>query len=128
MLWEKVNDSICIYWLRPVSGIPRLRLYLPPFPLSSDALKSAEERQRSFNGDKRCEIIWADQSAGPELMQRGYRLGYRESEYIYDGNLVRPSAGGDFERLRRYTIGRGERRGLRSADLATTIRRPALTC
>lgn len=35
-------------------------------------------------------------------MQLGYRMQYRESEYIYDGNLVRASAGGDFERLRRY--------------------------
>jgi hypothetical protein len=102
LLWEKVNGSICIYMLRPVNNVPRLRLYLPPFPMGCDALKSAEDRQRDFNGDSNCKIVWAEQSAGPELMQQGYRMEYRESEYIYDGNLVRTSAGGDFERLRRY--------------------------
>jgi hypothetical protein len=102
LLWERANDSICVYILRSINNIPRLRLYLPPFPFSGTALKSAEDRQRSFNGDNRLEIVWAEQSLGPELMQRGYLLRYRESEYIYDGNLVRASAGGDFERLRRY--------------------------
>lgn len=102
LLWERANNSICIYMLRSVSNVPRLRLYLPPFPFSSTALKSAEDRQRNFNGDSHIEIVWAEQCVGPELMQRGYRMQYRESEYIYDGNLVRASAGGDFERLRRY--------------------------
>lgn len=102
LLWERANGSICVYMLRSINNIPRLRLYLPPFPFSGTALKSAEDRQRSFNGDNRLEIVWAEQSLGPELMQRGYLLRYRESEYIYDGDLVRASAGGDFERLRRY--------------------------
>jgi hypothetical protein len=102
LLWEKVDDSICIYILRSVNNVPRLRLYLPPFPFSSAALKTAEDRQRNFNSDSRVEIVWAEQLVGPQLMRLGYRMEYRESEYIYDGNLVRASAGGDFERLRRY--------------------------
>lgn len=102
LLWERVSGSICIYMLRSINNAPRLRLYLPPFPFTVEALKSAEDRQRSFNGDGNCEIVWAEQSVGPELMRLGYRMQYRESEYIYDGSLVRASAGGDFERLRRY--------------------------
>ena len=102
LLWERVSGSICIYMLRPINNVPRLRLYLPPFPFNVEALKSAEDRQRSFNGDGSCEIVWAEQSVGPELMRLGYRMQYRESEYIYDGDLVRASAGGEFERLRRY--------------------------
>ena len=102
LLWEKVSGSICVYMLRSIKDVPRLRLYLPPFPFNVEALKAAEERQRSFNGDGNCEIVWAEQSVGPELMRQGYLMHYRESEYIYDGDLVRASAGGDFERLRRY--------------------------
>ncbi len=102
LLWERASGSICIYMLRAINNVPRLRLYLPPFPFNAEALKSAEERQRSFNGDGKYEIVWAEQSAGPELMRLGYRMQYRESEYIYDGDLVRASAGGEFERLRRY--------------------------
>jgi hypothetical protein len=102
LLWEKVNESICIYIMRSVNDVPRLRLYLPPFPFDSTALKITEERQRDFNSDSRLEIVWAEQSAGPQLMRLGYLMHYRESEYIYDGNLVRASVGGDFERLRRY--------------------------
>lgn len=102
LLWERAGGSICIYMLRSIREVPRLRLYLPPFPFSVEALKAAEDRQRSFNGDGNCEIVWAEQSVGPELMRLGYRMQYRESEYIYDGNLVRASAGGEFERLRRY--------------------------
>jgi hypothetical protein len=102
LLWEKASGSVCIYMLRSINNVPRLRLYLPPFPFNVEALKSAEARQRSFNGDGNCEIVWAEQSVGPELMRLGYRMQYRESEYIYDGNFVRASAGGEFERLRRY--------------------------
>lgn len=102
LLWEKVSGSICIYMLRSINDVPRLRLYLPPFPFSVEALKSAEDRQRSFNADGNCEIVWAEQLVGPELMRLGYRMQYRESEYIYDGDLVRASIGGEFERLRRY--------------------------
>lgn len=102
LLWERVGGSICVYMMRSIDGVPRLRLYLPPFPFKAEALKSAEDRQRSFNGDGNCEIVWAEQLVGPELMRLGYRMQYRESEYIYDGDLVRASAGREFERLRRY--------------------------
>ncbi len=101
LLWEMVNGSICVYILRYMDKGPNLRLYLPPFPFSSDALKRAEDRQRNFNGTGKCIIVWADQTAGPELMERGYRMEYRESEYIYDGDLVRAADGSNFSRLRR---------------------------
>jgi hypothetical protein len=101
LLWEMIGDSLCIYSLRPFNGVPRLRLYLPPIPWSIEALAATEERQRAFNGDSHCIIVWADQQVAPELMRRGYRLSYCESDYIYDGNLVRASAGGAFARLRR---------------------------
>jgi hypothetical protein len=101
LLWEKVNGSICVYILRYMDKGPNLRLYLPPFPFNSDALKWAEDRQRKFNGTAPCIIVWADQTAGPELMERGYRLDYRDTEYIYDGDLVRAADGSNFSRLRR---------------------------
>ena len=101
LLWEKVNGSICVYILRNTDKGANLRLYLPPFPFSIDALKWAEDRQRNFNGTTKSIVVWADQSAGPELMERGYRLDYRESEYIYDGDLVRAADGSNFSRLRR---------------------------
>jgi hypothetical protein len=101
LLWEKVGNSLCIYMLRSFDGVPRLRLYLPPIPFTIDALAATEERQRTFNGDDHCTIVWADQRIAPDLMRRGYRLSYCESDYIYDGNLVRASAGGAFARLRR---------------------------
>lgn len=101
LLWEKVNGSICVYILRYMDKGPNLRLYLPPFPFSIDVLKWAEDRQRNFNGTAKSTVVWADQSAGAELMERGYRLDYRESEYIYDGDLVRAADGGKFSRLRR---------------------------
>jgi hypothetical protein len=102
LLWENAAGSICIYILRNIKEVPRLRLYLPPFPFARVALESAEARQREFNGDGRCQVVWADQQSGPDLLLKGYRLDYRESEYLYDGDLVRSAAGGDFERLRRY--------------------------
>lgn len=102
LLWEDAEGSICIYMLRNIKDVPRLSLYLPPFPFTRAALDSAEARQREFNGDTRCQVVWADQSSGPDLLRKGYRLDYRESEYIYDGDLVRSAAGGDFERMRRY--------------------------
>lgn len=101
LLWEKVGGSICVYMLTNMHKVPNLRLYLPPFPFNVEALKSAEDRQRSFNGTTKCIIVWADQPAGPELMECGYRLAYRESEYIYDGDLVRAADGSEFSRLRR---------------------------
>jgi hypothetical protein len=101
LLWEKVKGSICVYILRNMDKGPNLRLYLPPFPFNSDALKWAEDRQRNFNGTTKSIVVWADQSVGPELMELGYRLDYRESEYIYDGDLVRAADGSNFSRLRR---------------------------
>jgi hypothetical protein len=101
LLWEKVNGSICVYILRNTDSGANLRLYLPPFPFNIDALKWAEDRQRNFNGTSKSIIVWADQSAGPELMERGYRLEFRDREYIYDGDLVKAADGGDFSRLRR---------------------------
>ncbi len=101
LLWERVGSSICIYIKRVINNVPRLRLYLPPFPFSVEAIKQAECRQRSFNGDGNFEIVWAEQAVGPELMRLGYCMQHRESEYIYDGDLVRAAAGKDFERLRR---------------------------
>lgn len=101
LLWEKAGGSICVYMLTNVQKIPNLRLYLPPFPFNGDALKQAEDRQRNFNGTDRCIIVWADQATGPELMERGYRLAYRESEYVYDGDLVRAANGSNFSRLRK---------------------------
>lgn len=101
LLWEKVVGSICVYMLTNMHKVPNLRLYLPPFPFNSDALKWAEDRQRNFNGTAQCTIVWADQTSGPELMERGYRLAFRESEYIYDGDLVRAAEGSNFSRLRK---------------------------
>jgi hypothetical protein len=101
LLWERVGDSLCIYSLRKINGVPRLRLYLPPMPFSIEALAATEERQREFNSDSHCIIVWADQHVAPDLMRQGYRLSYCESDYVYDGDLVRASAGGAFARLRR---------------------------
>lgn len=101
LLWEKAGDSICVYMLRTRKNVTRLRLYLPPFPFDREALKLAEERQRKFNGDRQCTISWVDQSAGPCLMQHGYRLAYQEDEYIYDGDLASAAEGPNFSRLRR---------------------------
>ena len=70
----KSNGSICVYILSNMDKGGNLRLYLPPFPFSIDALKWAEDRQRNFNGTAKSIVVWADQSAGPELMERGYRL------------------------------------------------------
>lgn len=101
LLWEKVNGSICVYILNYTEKGPNLRLYLPPFPFTRDALMWAEDRQRNFNGTLQCIIVWADQTVGPELMEQGYRLDFRDTEYIYDGDLVRSTDGSNFSRLRR---------------------------
>jgi hypothetical protein len=101
LLWERVGSSVCVYMLTNIHKAPNLRLYLPPFPFNRDALRWAEDRQRNYNGTTKCVIVWADQTAGPELMEQGYRLAYRESEYIYDGDLVRAADGSNFSRLRR---------------------------
>ncbi len=101
LLWEKVGDSVCVFMLANMHKSPSLRLYLPPFPFSAKALKWAEQRQQTFNGTNTCAIVWVDQPAGAELMEQGYRLDYRESEYIYGGDLVRAANGSKFSRLRR---------------------------
>ena len=101
LLWEKVHGSICVYILNNMDKGGNLRLYLPPFPFSIEALKWAEDRQRNFNGTTKSIVVWADQSAGPELMDQRYRLDFRDREYIYDGDLVRAADGSNFSRLRR---------------------------
>jgi len=99
--WERCGDSVCLYILKSIGEKRRLQLYVPPFPLTQNALAAAEERMTRFNGDRRFRILWVEQSQFEDLEKSGYQLAMRESEYIYSGDLVRRAEGKPFESLRR---------------------------
>lgn len=103
ILWERIGDSICIYFLRERKNGLRLDLYLPPFPFSIKALKMAEERVNRFNDADSCRIIWLEEAQRPLVESAGYKVEIREEEYIYDTKLVTSASGPQFYRLRRNT-------------------------
>lgn len=103
ILWERLSDSICIYFLRKRNNGLRLDLYLPPFPFSMNALKTAEERVNRFNGTNSCRIIRLEEAQRPHIELAGYKVEFREEEFIYDTKLVALASGAQFRRLRRET-------------------------
>jgi hypothetical protein len=103
ILWEWVDESICIYFLRERDQGLRLDLYLPPFPFTTDALKTAEERVNWFNSAKSCRIIWLEEAQRSLVEPEGYKVEFQEDEFIYDTKLVAAASGSQFYRLRQRT-------------------------
>ena len=100
LLWEQIDNSICLYLLREIEGGFKLWLYLPPFPFSLTALKTAEDRLRQFNSDNSCNLLWLEETQYSDFSELGYDIRFVEDEYIYDTQLVVGSSGKQFDRLR----------------------------
>lgn len=101
LLWEQIDNSICLYLLREIEGGMKLWLYLPPFPFCLTALKRAEDRLRQFNSDNCCNLLWLEEAQHSDFEKLGYRIRFVEDEYIYDTQLVLASSGKQFDRLRK---------------------------
>jgi hypothetical protein len=102
VLWERIDGSICLYFLRERDDGFRLDLYLPPFPFSVSALKRAQERANDFNRNRSCRIFYLEEMDRPFVEAAGYSTTFRENEeFIYDTKLAVAAEGKSFERLRR---------------------------
>ncbi len=101
LLWEQIDNSICLYLLRQIEGGMKLWLYLPPFPFSLTALKRAEDRLQQFNSDNSCNLLWLEEAQRSDFEKLDYRIRFVEDEYIYATQLVVASAGKQFDRLRK---------------------------
>jgi hypothetical protein len=102
LLWEKIDNSVCIYLLRRHQQQYYLHLFLPPFPFNSDALTKSRQRVNRFNGDQTCRIFWIEESQKAQIEAAGFHLRSSPPEFIYDTNRVINAHGQEFESLRKH--------------------------
>jgi ubiquinone/menaquinone biosynthesis C-methylase UbiE len=102
LLWEKIDNSVCIYFLRQRQQQYRLHLFLPPFPFNSDALKKCRQRVNRFNGDQACRIFWIEESQKAQIEAAGFHLQSRAPEFVFDTSRVINAHGQKFESLRKH--------------------------
>jgi len=102
LLWEKIDESICLYIIRKrSSGRLRLHLFLPPFPFNRSALLSAFERINNFNKDHKGYILWVDQNNNEYFDKKEFASEWQESEFIYDTKAILELNGSKYANLRR---------------------------
>jgi hypothetical protein len=123
-LFEQVAGSIILYDLRKRDRGPELSLVLPPFPLTDEALKRAEERTRAFNFSGRWRIRSVQESDVRLLAERNLTISFKESEYIYDTAAVLAAEGPEFSRLR-AAVSRARRHGAVQTRVYTAEDQPA---
>jgi hypothetical protein len=102
LLWEQVNSSICLYFMRTTKNGKQLALFVPPFPFSEEALAAARLRVRNFNRNGSCRVVWAEERYEGVLEKNGFDLSERETEFIYDTLQVSNATGKEFGRLRQH--------------------------
>jgi hypothetical protein len=113
LLFEEIGGSILIYVLRqrPQDGRLELRLYLPPFPFLTLALKQAMERMRSFNGARAACIDFVQDADASLLTHAGFAMRPVERVFVYDRAAVAEASGSAFKRLRQNLVTLKNRHG-----------------
>ena len=102
LLWEEVNSSICLYFLKSTKAGKQLALFLPPFPYNPKALEVARRRLTEYNKKNGCRVVWAEERYKGLLQDEGFELRHREDEFVYDTENVVAARGKEFGRLRQH--------------------------
>jgi hypothetical protein len=104
LLIDKKDDCLTLYLLNRFqrSSFPRLKLFLPVLPFIKKEQLNAFEKLYSYNGNKKIDITWIEQSDVAKLKSLDKRLKFKlkTKEFIYETKRYKNPTGGKFRTLR----------------------------
>jgi glutathione synthase/RimK-type ligase-like ATP-grasp enzyme len=101
--------SLCVYLLFHWPRKNRLHLYLPPMPMSQEALACCFKRINAFNKDYSGRLWWISGELKDVIEQSGnLTLQLKDEEFIYDPVMFQSLNNSKF-RVLRYQLRRAER-------------------
>lgn len=102
--------SLCVYLLFHWPRKNRLHLYLPPLPMSQEALALCFERINAFNRDYSGQLWWISETLKNEVECSGkFNLRKEDDEFIYAPNMFNDLNDKKF-RILKYQLRRAERK------------------
>jgi hypothetical protein len=102
LFWARLDDALALLLARSQAAGVRLDLLFPLLPFASGALRTAVQLMNDHNGDREGRVLWADAEDADRLRAAGFRVEWKEDEYLYDPDALLSLRGGRLRTFRRH--------------------------